>query len=280
MKSIGWGRAIALVGLAIALVGCSSAKSTPAPATAAVETVEADKDLQEDEALVNTSWTPVEFGSEGDSVPVIPGTYPSLHFMVERYNGYTSCDYFLGVYHPDGNSLALDTPAMTEYGCDEPAMIDQGASYTNLLWDVSTYKIVDGKMYLYDVYDQLLLTMVPLEPLPFEETIWELKFLSPDLGTWEVIMPETSITIRFDGDQLSGNAGCNDYSAPYTLNDTEFTLGAITVADNTCDEPDGVMSQESAYLQMLETAGRLVVTARSFQMLTDDRTPLFMFHGE
>jgi mitochondrial fission protein ELM1 len=52
------------------------------------------------------------------------------------------------------------------------------------------------------------------------------------------------------------------------------------VTDNTCDEPDGVMDQESAYLSMLATAGRLVETARSIELLTEDGTPLFMYHGE
>jgi heat shock protein HslJ len=139
---------------------------------------------------------------------------------------------------------------------------------------------VDDKLLLYTVEDQLMVTMVALESLPFEGTTWDLKFISPELAYWEALIPDTHITITFDGEQLSGNAGCNDYSTTYSLADHRLTLGEIEVTDRTCDEPDGVMDQESAYLSMLATAGRLDETARSFEMLTDDGTPLFMYHGE
>jgi heat shock protein HslJ len=275
-----WISLLLTIGVVLVFAGCAGANSTPAPATVVAEAAEAEEQAEAVQELLNTSWTPEIFGGEGDAIPVIPDTYPSLHFLVERYNGFTGCDYFVGVYDLDGDTLILQTPAMTQYGCEETDLVNQGSTYTNLLWVVNRYELVDGKLHLYDAYDEPLLTMVPLEWLPFEETAWELKFISPELAYWEALIPETFITIKFDGEQLSGNSGCNDYSAPYTLSDNVLTLGEISVTDNTCDEPDGVMDQESAYLSMLATAGRLVETARSIELLTEDGTPLFMYHGE
>ena len=235
----------------------AEAAPTPAPEQAAVETAEAAQDILDEDALVNTAWEAETFGGPGDSIPVIPDTYPSLHFMVGRYSGYTGCNYFLGVYGVDGSTLALDTPAMTEGGCNETALINQDSTYSDLLWNVDSYALVDDKLLLYAVEDQLILTMIALETLPLEGTTWELKFISPEPAYWQPLIAGTMITAHLDGEQLTGDSGCNEYSAPYTLADGQLTLGEITVTDRTCDEPDGVMDQESAYLTMLATAGRL-----------------------
>ena len=264
---------------AVGLAGCGSASPTPAPATAAVETVEAAQEVQDELALVNTAWEAESFGGVGDTIPVIPDTYPSLHLMAQRYNGFTGCNYFVGVYGVDGDSLRLETPAMTEGGCTETALVNQDATYSNSLWDVSTYKLSDGKLLLYDYDGQLLLTMVPIEPLPFEETLWDLKFLSPELSVWQPLLAGTAITAKFDGEQVTGNAGCNEYSAPYSLSEETIAIGELTVTDKTCADPEGVMDQESMYLSMLPTATVLGDTARSVEMTTGDGEPLFIFHG-
>jgi heat shock protein HslJ len=261
------------------LAACGHASPTPAPATAAVETVEAVQEVQDEMALLNTGWQAESFGGAGDTIPVIPDTFPSLHFMAQRYNGFSGCNYFVGVYGVDGDSLRLETPAITEGGCNETDLVNQDATYTNALWDVSTYKLTDGKLLLYDYDGQLMITMVPIESLPFEETLWDMKFLSPELSVWQPLIAGTAITAKFDGEQISGSAGCNEYSAPYTRTDNAITVGELTVTDKTCDDPEGVMDQETLFLSMLPTATVIGETARSIELTTGDDEPLFMFHG-
>ena len=165
--------------------------------------------------------------------------------------------------------MSLETPTSTAGGCDETALVDQDGSYMSSLENVTAYELADGKLRLYTVEDQLLLTMVPLESLPFEETTWELKFFSTEPEYWQANLPDTLITAQFDGEQLTGTAGCNDYSASYTRSDDQLTLGELTVTQKTCDEPQGVMGQESEYLSMLATAGAVLESARTLELLTD-----------
>ena len=49
---------------------------------------------------------------------------------------------------------------------------------------------------------------------------------------------------------LSGKAGCNDYSAPYTVDGNKMTIKAPVSTRMYCGDP-GVMDQEQAYLAAL-----------------------------
>lgn len=160
---------------------CQSAQ-TPEPATAIVEAAAGVQELESAVELAQTAWELESFGDADEMIPVIPDTYPSVHFMAERYSGYNGCDWFLGVYRVDGNTVRMEMPAATQYGCgeDQTDLIDQAATYTDGLENITVYELADGKLLLYTAEDQLLLTMAPLESLPFEGTTWNLKFLASE----------------------------------------------------------------------------------------------------
>ena len=269
-----------LLVLGSTLAGCSPLAVTPAPATSVAATAEAVEDVAARLDLVNTAWEAVSFGGPDDMVPVIPGTHPSLNFMVERYAGYGGCNWFLGVYGVDGPSMRLEAPAMTVGGCTDAALIDQEATFTSLLWNVTRYTLDGDKLLLYTAEDQLGMTMTPLEPLAFEGSIWEMQFISTQPAYWQPLIPGTHINAIFDGEQMTGFAGCNDYTAHYTRTDNEFTITDVTATEKSCDSPDGVMDQETAYLEMLANVGHIVKAARTFQLQDADGAPMMLYHGE
>lgn len=281
MKRRDWLTAFILAGVSVVLTACANPDPTPEPATAVAETAAAVEDVESALALANTAWELESFGDTGDKVPVVPDTYPSLHFMLERYSGYTGCDWFLGIYGVEGSTLRMETPDSTMYGCgeDEGALIEQAATYAVALENITRYELADGQLFLYTVEDQLLVTMRPLESLPFEGTNWDLKFFSTEPAYWVPHIPETLITAQFEGGQLSGSAGCNEYTAAYTRNGPEFMLSELWIGQDTCDEPDGIMDQENEYLSMLASAGAIIESARSLELLTADGTPMLLYHG-
>ncbi len=62
-----------------------------------------------------------------------------------------------------------------------------------------------------------------------------------------------SINLNFGAASLSGFAGCNSYSAPYTANvDGNIRIEAITIGQAVCSED--IMAQENAYIQLLPAA--------------------------
>jgi heat shock protein HslJ len=148
------------------------------------------------------------------------------------------------------------------------------------LASVISYAIEDGKLVLYAANQQRMGTMAPLEAVPFEGTTWELMFYpSTDAVDAVPVLPGAAVSARFDGGKLTGNAGCNDYTADYKRDNTQLTFGPVAATKKMCAEPAGVMEQENAYLKLLAEVGAINQFARSIELLKADGTPLLMYHA-
>ena len=73
------------------------------------------------------------------------------------------------------------------------------------------------------------------------------------------VLTGTNLSMAFGSDgKVGGSAGCNRYSAAYTLEGHKLTIGPAAATRMMCAKPEGVMEQERQFLQALET----VATAR------------------
>jgi len=84
-------------------------------------------------------------------------------------------------------------------------------------------------------------------------TQWRLVALGADQ---QAALPENGITLQFDNGQISGFAGCNDYtsavsSGDYGRNSIKVD-SIITTTQKSCSDP--VASQEKSYLEALANA--------------------------
>ena len=69
---------------------------------------------------------------------------------------------------------------------------------------------------------------------------------------------------------ISGSAGCNSYSAQHSIGDEEITFTSPGVTRRVCATPDGVMQQETRFLNLLPSLTKFHIYG--------DR--LFIFTGE
>jgi len=232
-------------------------------------------------ALSGTEWQLESTGGPADSSPAPAGANLTLGFSDYRYIGFAGCNWFQGLFDAKGDALTLEPPAKSQGGCvSKPEAQKLQASYLTGLASVVSYAIEDGKLVLYAANQQRMGTMAPLEAVPFEGTTWELMFYpSADAVDAVPVLPGAAITARFDGGKLTGNAGCNDYTAEYKRDDTQLTVGPVAATKKMCAEPAGVMEQENAYLKMLAEVGAINQFARSIELLKADGTPLLMYHS-
>lgn len=220
-------------------------------------------------------------GGPTDSSPAPAGANLTLGFGGYRYIGFAGCNWFQGLFDAKGDALTLEPPAKSQGGCvSKPEAQKLQASYLTGLASVVSYAIEDGKLVLYAANQQRMGTMAPLEAVPFEGTTWELMFYSSaDAVDAVPVLPGAAITARFDGGKLTGNAGCNDYTADYTRDNTQLTFGPVAATKKMCAEPAGVMEQENTYLKLLAEVGAINQFARSIELLKADGTPLLMYHA-
>lgn len=268
--------------LAMLLAGCRQpAVPAPAPAQAgtAAGAAAALGDVLSAAQLAGTSWQAVAFGDTSDGKPVDPATTLTLNFGADRYGGSGGCNWFLGTFNVAGDTMELNAPSQTDLQCTDPAnVMQQESMYLTALYNVDEYRKLDDKLLAYATGSQLLLTFREAPSVPLEGTTWSLKFLQDAQDNVVATTAGTTVTATFSGGKVTGNAGCNAYTATYTLAGDKVTIADLTVAGGatkTCDSPKGIMAQEATYLANLAGAMRLVQTAGVLQLLNaDDATSL------
>ncbi len=89
---------------------------------------------------------------------------------------------------------------------------------------------------------------------------WTLTALFDGIDTLNPPLAGSEITTLFgDAGALSGTAGCNNYTGSYTASDGTMTIGPAATTMRLCEEPAGVMDQESLYLALLTTVATYTV---------------------
>jgi heat shock protein HslJ len=84
---------------------------------------------------------------------------------------------------------------------------------------------------------------------PLEGTSWELVTLAGG-----GLIPGTEITLNFEKGEVHGSAGCNTYGGGYRLDGNKITMTDLYNTEMACMDPEGVMDQETEYLEMLRDA--------------------------
>ncbi len=105
----------------------------------------------------------------------------------------------------------------------------------------------------------------PAEPnQPLEGTLWELTaYVGAHGASLPVVLPLRA-TARFASGTLSGNGGCNDYHASYTLDGAELTIGALATTLKAC--PPVQMAVESGYFAALGKVASFVISGTTLQL--------------
>ena len=95
---------------------------------------------------------------------------------------------------------------------------------------------------------------------PLDGTAWTLtayRKTSP--------IPGTIITAVFEDGRVHGSAGCNSYSGSYQVSDNTITVSEIAITEMACLEPEGVMEQETTFIQLLSDAQTFRLTDGQLQ---------------
>jgi heat shock protein HslJ len=112
----------------------------------------------------------------------------------------------------------------------------------------------------------------PAAPASLEGTSWVLQTLRG-----QALVAGTTITLDFDSDEVGGTAGCNQYGGSYTVAGDQLTLGMLFMTEMYCMDPDGVMAQESDYLEALATVARYRMAGERLELLDSDGQVVLSF---
>ena len=104
---------------------------------------------------------------------------------------------------------------------------------------------------------------------PLDGTAWVLVFIRKSTP-----IPGATITATFEDGQVHGLAGCNTYSGSYQATDDTIEVGPIAITEMFCMEPEGVMDQETMFVQFLQDVQTLRFVDDQLQLSRADREAL------
>jgi heat shock protein HslJ len=208
-------------------------------------------------ALADGSWQLLALSGQ----PVAGGgtAAVTVTFDAGRVQGFAGCNQFSGSYTLDGQTLALGDLASTMMACPEPAMAAE-RSFLAAFSGTLSAAIAEGTL--------SLTPQAGGEPLQFtraaaprlEGIEWEVTGYNNGRQAVVSIKAGSSITLRFQGGEVSGNSGCNSFSGEFAATGDSLTVGQLRTTRRAC-EP-GLMTQEQAFLAALQSATTWTVTTR------------------
>lgn len=211
-----------------------------------------------DQNLSGTKWELTGYNNgAGGFVSTAAGSTVTAAFGEDgKISGNAGCNSYSGPYVVSGKSISIGPLAMTEMYCTEPdGVMGQESAYLAAVQSAASYRIGAGELILMDAAGRRMAVFEPYLPTPQGMT-WELSGYNNGQGGVVSTLTGTIITAVFGADgQVTGNAGCNNYIAPYTVNGREMAIGPVGSTRMICDSPEGVMDQESRYLTLLGDAG-------------------------
>lgn len=207
-------------------------------------------------SLEGSQWYLVSYTAEtGETVTA--QTFvdnPKLQLSEGKVNGNATCNRFFGTYVLEDNELSIQPGGTTLMTCPDEFMA-QEQRFLTALEQVTSYQITNAQLQLLDADENILLTFERTLSPALTSYPWELIVYNNGQGEVVSVITGTKITATFDPNGgITGFAGCNNYLAEYTMTADLLEISSAVSTRKFCGQPEGVMAQESAYLQALSTA--------------------------
>ena len=237
--------------------------------------------------LEGPQWVLTGQGAMDNPQPPIEGAVFTANFGRQFgmpsgiLSGGTGCNDYTATYYAAADEIKVNLPQTAQNACSD-AQMEAEQGYFLGLNAAREYRILGNEMQVfYDDYVLIFVGSYPEEetgPLTvLDGTMWWLT----SIDTF-VVAPgsETSIAFAINPDgktgAISGSGGCNTYSAEIT---GVFALGPINASAAMCDLPEGVMEQESAYLNVLQNANGVWIEGNTLRITTNLETLYFSNSG-
>ena len=236
------------------------------------------------------SWDLVTYnnGNNGMGTVLQDSTISVVFTPGGQINGFSGCNQYSGTYTLNNQNIGISQVTGSKSGCD-PNLSLQETQYQALLTRANSYEVSNNQLTILNALgDKILIfnrgnataTPVPtVTSVTTPKTIagsWVLKSFSDGMGGTIPVLDSAPITAKFaNTGNLSGSAGCNQYVTSYTVTGLSITVSPVSTTKMSCT-PD-VMAQETAYVGLLEKAGKFNLYGDSMSLSDSSGTTLLNF---
>ena len=231
-------------------------------------------------ALEGATWRLTQVVHADGQLHSVPDSVEATAiFASGSVSGSGGCNRYTASYTVAAGKLTIGLAASTMMACPEPqTAVEQ--PFMAALAATMAYKIEDGQLSLLDAGGQKIATFKMQQPVALKSVTWRATVYNNGRGAAVSLIDGSKITAIFGTDGvLSGSAGCNHYRAAYVTEGSSITIQAPAATRRTCSRPDGVMRQESEYLNALTTAATYAIQGRQLELRTTGDALVALFRA-
>ncbi len=227
--------------------------------------------------LTDTIWQLESYIVDDDILKALSDYPATLTFQDGKFSGNTGCNGLSGAYEVDGDAIRFELGPMTMRACRED-VADQEAAYLAGLENAASFRMEGNKLMFFDDQGELLMTFIAQKLLSLTDGSWRLLTFNNGKGGMESNLATENITARFSPEgQISGKAGCNRYWGGYEVDGGKLSIGPVASTEMFCNEPEGVMQTETAYLKNLSRAASFRIEGDRLTIYDQDGAKLLEF---
>lgn len=222
--------------------------------------------------LVGTLWQLSGYNNgKGGFASMLAGTEITAVFAEDgKLGGSAGCNNYATSYEISGAFISVGPVASTMMMCPEDIMEQEGA-YLAALESATTYAIEGKQLSLLNSEGGLAASYTVGEETSLTGSQWQAIGYNNGKEAVVSVIIGTEITAVFGEDgNLTGSAGCNNYTASYQVNGDAISIGPAATTRMFCADPEGTMEQEGLYLSALQMAATYRVESDKLELRTAD----------
>jgi heat shock protein HslJ len=239
--------------------GAPAQPAAPAPAQLPAQPAATSPD-----ALSGTAWQMITLNGQ----PALAEAGVTIAFAAGRVAGSDGCNTYSGTYTIDGTNMQFNQPfRSTMMMCAQPVMA-QAQVYLAALGQVASFQIAGSQLTFLDANGKEVV-MYAAQSTDLAGSAWIVTGYNNGQQAVVSVMTGTELTANFGADgNLSGNGGCNTYTASYTVDGNKISIGPAATTRMACEQ--AVMDQEQQYLAALATAATYQMSGDKLELRTAD----------
>ncbi len=198
-----------------------------------------------------TSWALTTYDVSGTATAVPDGTRVDAKFADGKVSGFSGCNVYNAAVTISDATIKVGPAATTAMACDPDKTALEQAYLANLA-NAATFTATSDALTLFDGSGKSILVYAAAAANPLEGS-WDVTGYNN--GNQAVVSPVegSMLTAIFTADQVSGSAGCNEYSGGYTLDGTTLKIGPLASTMRACAD-EAVNQQEQQFLAALQAS--------------------------
>lgn len=221
------------------------------------------------QSLESTRWN-LAYSWQGERfIQTLSNSAVTAEFANGRISGYGGCNGFGGTYTQEGENLTFGPLVRTLRACADDAVTAQESAYLQALEQVRSFKLERGVLQLKDGAGRTLLIFAQVRPEAIRRGEWTVTAINTKEAIVSVL-EGTRLTATFGlNGRVSGNTGCNQYSAPYTFEGFALKIGPAVSTRRACPNEEA-SQQEAAFLRALEGVSGFRITGDRLELYGAD----------